>query len=250
MNGPKDIPELFRDPVLSDYFERNDRAIRYAVSIISAECESLSETSAYRGDPEAARGLENIISMCCRLMSISQLYTLLSRVGSSESESRTAVELEGFVTDFVNGCKETLGETCELKVGSSEKVYIDTTKHILIYVLLGFVRSAIIHGAKELSVSCGRRDGAATITIDVLRTGEAKNEMPEEFRDRYSENLISIFTEQLGCGHELKDDRLQLILPMHTDGDISLRSPVKEFGPELFSDYNIMLSDLGEKPLT
>lgn len=250
MSELKDISDLFKDPVLSDYFELHDRALRFIVSRISAECELLADTSAYRQDAEAARGLESIISMCCRLMSISQMYSLLSQAGSSYSEVRTVIELEGFITSFVDGCKETLGEVCELKIGRSETVYIETVKHILMYVLLGFVRGAIIRGAKEISVSCDVRGDSAALTIDILRSGEAKNEIPEEFRDKYSAELISLFSEQLGCGSELTEDRLLLAFPMTTDGDISLRSPVKEFEPELFSDYNIMLSDLGEKSLT
>ena len=242
MSCEKDLTELFADPVLRDYLELTDRAIRLAVSRISADCELLADNGAENGCAA------DIMNMCCRLVQVSELYGMLTREPEREGRGAEATELCSYIRSFADGCSELLTGTCSFRTETSGSVYIEAARDILTYLLLAFVRRSVLRGASEIAVSVSENEEKAHLTLAVTTRAELRYAHFDDFQNLHFESVSATLCKKIGAVCELTDNSFTVILPeADVAGEAGFSSPVTDYEPETFSPFKIMLGDLCDR---
>ncbi|MDO4864904.1 MAG: hypothetical protein Q4A05_12120, partial [Ruminococcus sp.] len=238
------LPELLNDPLLRDYLSLNDRLIRLVASRISAESEiirnKVNENKPLEGETE------RILAMCSRLMQVSELYSMLTGVIADEPYLE-AVELSEFVGGFTKKCSELLDGVCSFEAAGADGLFVDTSRDVLTYILLSFVRNSILSGAETVRLEYGSSDGKCCISAASKLVKKSGYERFGDFQRVHGDEIIAALAARIGADCETTESSVKLTFTAsETAADSELRSPRHEYEASLFSEYNIMLGDLAK----
>lgn len=243
MKGPDRFDGLFSDDVLRDYLQLNDRAMRQAVSRISAECEIMRNKR--EGAEDFSDEINGILSMCCRIMQISELHGMLACDTKKESE---VISLTEYLEDFLNGCSELLDGVCEFSLMCSGEMLISVSKYVLTYILLLFVRQSVLDGAAEMHFSCTESGNIYSICARTVNRKKQEYVYFEDFQNKYYEDILRTASERLGAEITIEDECMKLAFPKGSEQATGeLHSEKKSIRSALFSDFRVMLSDLKDE---
>ena len=246
MNNNNDLSELFSSQLLKDYLKMNDELIRIVVTGITSEGERLKAKS-FEGTPISDEP-DRILSLCRRLMQISELYSNLTAAVTDDT-ARTTLELSDFIRGFACKCREYLGKACNISAECSEIPYLNIPKEMLIYILLSYVRAAVLGGAEEISFSAFKELERCCITADVKYGGSLSESRFADFAFAHNDEILKFLAEKLSAEYESSEHSIKLSFRADSSSsEAELRSERQNYESEAFSIYGVMLGDLGHAP--
>ena len=245
---------IFDDPLISEYLSSNDGSIRYAVSRISAECELLlsqrgavpSEDMEQSSLYDTERSVNSIMSMCCRLMQVSELYSFLSALVSSESE-KTSICASSYIKDIAERCSASLGNGRSVISECADDFYIDIPEELLTFVLLSFIRGAVSDGASDIRICCG---GADKRYISVsAETGDKPHQLKmPDFICGHTEDIVKLFVSKYADTYELTPAKLVIYFNNRQLADeCEFNATISTYDAGKFSLFNVLLRDINEE---
>lgn len=236
------LTDLFNNPLIKDYLAMNDELIRLVATTISAESELINNKATEGATLE--KETETIIAMCGRLMQISELYSMLTGVIKG-TPSLCTVELNEFLNSFIKKCGDILDGLCIFESVSSDIQFINTSKDILTYILLSYIRTAILDGAKKIRFEYGVSNGMVCVIANVIDSKRQNHICYGDFSYSYNDDILKFLAERISAEYSGSESGMTLsFIENIVSSDSELHSIELGYESQLFSQYRIMLGDL------
>lgn len=252
MDNAGNIIDFLKNPVTAEYLSYNDSVFRYSVSSISAVCEMLgSSTGKSRTGTDCHAEIVNcMMSVCCNLMRVAELNTMLANISSEDEPCYSITDLSDFMKDFYENCNLATEKKIRVDFHCDNNIKIKTDENILTYLMLRFMRNtALNHVGKVQFELTGKRDGHRAEICLKAETGDNGQDFcsvnEEDFFERHFSEVNSLFLDKLGFEIVYGSDFMKITCPLY-DGNVhaDFRNRNIIYGTEMFSKYNIMLGDI------
>ena len=215
-------------------------------------CESAQESS------DISDGINKIFITCCRLMQMPVYYDVMRSMFFSERGEKENARMSFLAGKFQMNAESTLGNACKINVLHCDTCTIGVPEEFLLFLLISFVRRAVIDGAKTInmrfhSVSDRTSDNLLTpperyavIFLEASDFGKINYELADDFVYEHFDDIVRLFEEKYGAEYELTKEMFKLKLPvLSADEELFAHSQRKQIGQSgLYTLYNVYLHEL------
>lgn len=242
------IRSVFSENFSEDFIRMTGLSTRFSVQGVVSACEYLGSLEDISGSEEAVFCLDTIMKMCRQLIMNADMSDLVLSASDSAPMPAEEFDTTAFLEDFAAGCTGTLGKKCSFVCSGSPLTFAFANKVMLRYLLLSIVRRTVIDGAVKLELDCSKTQSGIDIVIRTAESAKPKRpgELPEMDAKSFRQ-LSSALAAKMGGVLSVDRDCVRLSLPKKpNDSPLTLRLPSAEISGGVFSQYNVMLGDLGE----
>lgn len=220
---------------------------RFNISVISSICLELAE---YDNDGDKDFQYEcakRIMAQCSQIMKLTDIYSYISDFLSNKEYFCEYTDISTYLSQFASQCSKILGDACSIQYMNGENISSDIVKKILDFILVMYVRKAVLCGAESIKISHSLNDKYITIQLDITdKTNKERfANIAETFSTDFSEQLIIASAEKIKGKYYADKNGMKLTFPMEESGSGKLNSVPNFYGKPLFSTINDILSDLG-----
>lgn len=202
--------------------------------------------------PEMRREFsDGVRKECCHIMQTAELYSRIYDVTFSRELTRKPVNMKNFFDSFTDSVQKSLEGTCVIELKTGSEFFASTNQKLLTYILLLYIRSAVINGAVNIKLSYAVKGSDLVIeTMIVKKSEELRNNYPDDdFFAKYQSSMNAAFVEKLGG--EIRETKKSMIMifpdaASEKKSDLAMKEAHVEKCSSVCNAYNIMLSDLSD----
>lgn len=221
---------------------------RNNITMISSACELLVNEKTNLTPDEYMECVNRIMTSCCSIMKMTELYTKLIKVLFDSDIAIASVDMNRFLNEFQEKCNETLGVASNVVFNkTNDLIYADTNEDFMEYILLGCVRKAVLDGAVTVGITLEQlKNKDIIVTVHTIESDPADSFL-RFLKDVTTDEILSINTtlaEKIGCSFTCDEDVMRLHIKYDKFRPIVLKEPSLSYQTKTFTSFHNMLSDL------
>ncbi|MBE6860310.1 MAG: hypothetical protein E7499_03315 [Ruminococcus sp.] len=232
----------------SSLIEKAAAGIATSVEIIN----NITENTDNDRSEDIYSQLNNITKNLCLLMRVQKNNSRINEL-SNESKQYECVEINEFMKKITDNSKISLSDKMKIEYEACDNCYLMLDKESMVYFILNIIRFSFRFGASgKLRISSVRNDNIFSMTF-CTDFDFIKEEYEEKNRYNYEYFIMKHEAEKMNINLKLPDkenkDRLIVEIPLPKDSFKTLSSSnimSENYVSELYSPFNVMLSDLSD----
>ncbi len=246
-NIENNINAGFDLPLIKAFLDSCENQNRFNISVISSICLELAEAGEDCNERFCRDCAQRIISQCSQIMKLTEIYSLLSDFIDEEKFVSLHIDISSYLKSFVFECNEVLNNTCSLTFMGGTNMSTDVIKRLLEFILVMYVRRAVLFGAEKIEISQSCENDKIIISMEITKKTESLrfNNIPEVFSVDFSEGILRTAAFKMNGEYFVDDNGMKLVFPVSKSESTKLNSALVSHGRPIFSTINNILSDLG-----
>lgn len=241
---------FLNDDFIKDFTLGNDSETRSSVSLINTYMMMLDSDNSANWTAEMRHECAQIVQkQLCHILQSSELYGRIFDMLFCKDLPVELVDMKAFFDSFTDCVQRLLAGICVIELKSDGRLFAKSNKKMLNFMLLLYIRSAVLDGAVNITMVYSAEGSDLVIVIKInKKNDDLKNQYPnDDFFAKYQSHMNDAFAKKLGGEIFETNDQIKIILPnciFKKDSGLVMKEASFDNDMGILNPYNIMLSDI------